>query len=149
MNTRTEANSAPAAGRTQAVDSSAQVIERTQADSRPQVAGSIVIETRDLTRTYMMGSSQIYALRGATFQVGQSEFVALMGPSGSGKSTLMHLLGCLDKPTSGQYLLEGTSVDKLSEDQRAVIRNRRIGFIFQNFNLLSRISILENVGLPL
>ncbi len=113
------------------------------------INASPVIETHDLTRTYWMGSSQVHALRGASFQVGRGEFVALMGPSGSGKSTLMHLLGCLDRPTSGQYILEGASVDRLTEDQRALIRNRRIGFIFQNFNLLPRVDILENVGLPL
>ena len=114
-----------------------------------QAAGPVVIETHDLTRTYIMGSSQVHALRSASFQVAQGEFVALMGPSGSGKSTLMHLLGCLDRPTSGQYILEGTSVDRMTEEQRARVRNRRIGFIFQNFNLLSRMTALENVGLPL
>lgn len=108
-----------------------------------------IIETRELTRTYVMGSSKVFALRGASFQITKGEFVILMGPSGSGKSTLMHLLGCLDQPTSGQYILEGTSVDQMREDQRAQIRNQRIGFIFQNFNLLSRITVLENVGLPL
>jgi putative ABC transport system ATP-binding protein len=112
-------------------------------------ARETVIETKDLTRTYQMGSSQVHALRGASFQVARGEFVALMGPSGSGKSTLMHLLGCLEQPTSGQYILEGASVDRLSGDQRARIRNRRIGFIFQNFNLLNRMNTLENVGLPL
>jgi putative ABC transport system ATP-binding protein len=115
----------------------------------PVDAPEIVIETHELTRTYFMGSSEVRALVTATFQVVRGEFVALMGPSGSGKSTLMHLLGCLDKPTSGQYILEGTSIDRMSEDQRASIRNRRIGFIFQNFNLLSRMTVLENVGLPL
>jgi putative ABC transport system ATP-binding protein len=108
-----------------------------------------VIETHNLTRAYRMGSSVVQALREASFVVEPGEFVALMGPSGSGKSTLMHLLGCLDRPTSGQYILEGTSVERLNEDQRARIRNRRIGFVFQNFNLLSRMTILENVGLPL
>jgi ABC-type lipoprotein export system ATPase subunit len=108
-----------------------------------------VIEARDLARTYIMGSSKVYALRGASFDLDQGEFVALMGPSGSGKSTLMHLLGCLDRPTSGQYILEGTSVDSLTERQRARVRNQRIGFIFQNFNLLGRMTVQENVGLPL
>jgi putative ABC transport system ATP-binding protein len=112
-------------------------------------APDIVIETHDLTRIYPMGSSEVRALNGVSLQVTRGEFVALMGPSGSGKSTLMHLLGCLDKPTSGQYILEGASVDRVSEDKRAQIRNRRIGFIFQNFNLLSRMTLLENVGLPL
>ena len=109
----------------------------------------VVIETHELARTYMMGTSQVRALREASFQVTRGEFVALMGPSGSGKSTLMHLLGCLDRPTSGQYILEGNSIDRLSEEQRARIRNRRIGFVFQSFNLLSRMTTLENVGLPL
>ena len=118
-------------------------------DQAEQQLPASVIETHELTRTFVMGSSQVHALRGASFQIRRGEFVALMGPSGSGKSTLMHLLGCLDRPTSGQYILEGKSVDALSEDQRASIRNRRIGFIFQNFNLLSRIDVLENVGLPL
>ncbi len=112
-------------------------------------AAEFIIETRDLARTYFMGSSAVHALRGATLQIARGEFVALMGPSGSGKSTLMHLLGCLDRPTSGQYFLEGVSVDQMSEDQRATIRNQRIGFVFQNFNLLNRVSIQENVGLPL
>jgi putative ABC transport system ATP-binding protein len=109
----------------------------------------LIIETHDLARTYFMGSSEVHALCGATIQIARGEFVALMGPSGSGKSTLMHLLGCLDRPTSGQYFLEGASVEQMTEDQRAHVRNQRIGFVFQNFNLLNRISILENVGLPL
>jgi putative ABC transport system ATP-binding protein len=109
----------------------------------------MVIETHDLTRVYPMGSSEVRALNGVTLRVTRGEFVALMGPSGSGKSTLMHLLGCLDKPTSGHYILEGASIDQVTEDKRAQIRNRRIGFIFQNFNLLSRMTLLENVGLPL
>jgi putative ABC transport system ATP-binding protein len=108
-----------------------------------------LIETRDLARSYNMGSHQIHALREANLKVAQGEFVALMGPSGSGKTTLMHILGCLDRPSSGQYILEGNSVDRMSEDQRAKLRNSRIGFIFQSFNLLSRINVLENVGLPL
>lgn len=108
-----------------------------------------VIETLDLTRIYQMGNSEVRALNGVTFQVRRGEFVALMGPSGSGKSTLMHLLGCLDRPTSGQYILEGAHIDRVTEDTRAQIRNRRIGFIFQDFNLLSRMTVLENVGLPL
>ena len=118
----------------------------------PQGSGSsdgFIIETHELTRTFWMGSSQVQALREASFRVARGEFVALMGPSGSGKSTLMHLLGCLDRPTSGQYYLEGSSVDRLSEDHLARIRNRRIGFVFQNFNLLGRVSVLENVGMPL
>jgi putative ABC transport system ATP-binding protein len=124
-------------------------VNRTIPSGGAEAAESLVIETHELTRTYAMGDSQVYALRGASIQVGRGEFVVLTGPSGSGKSTLMHLLGCLDRPTSGQYILEGTGVDQLTEDQLARIRNRRIGFIFQNFNLLSRMTVLENVGLPL
>ncbi len=115
----------------------------------PAAESGPVIETRELARTYLMGSSQVRALRGVSFSVSAGEFVALMGPSGSGKSTLMHLLGCLERPTGGEYLLEGQSVARMSESRRARIRNRRIGFVFQNFNLLSRMTVLENVGLPL
>jgi putative ABC transport system ATP-binding protein len=108
-----------------------------------------VIETRSLSRVYPMGSVEVHALRDASLQVEQGEFVALMGSSGSGKSTLLHLLGCLDEPTSGSYILEGRSVEVLSRDQRAQVRNERIGFVFQTFNLLTRVSALENVTLPL
>jgi putative ABC transport system ATP-binding protein len=118
-------------------------------NSAPDSPEKYLIQTAGLTRTYQMGSGLVHALRDASFKIARGEFVALMGPSGSGKSTLMHLLGCLDRPTSGQYFLEGSSVEKMSEDQRAQIRTRRIGFIFQNFNLLSRMNVLENVGLPL
>lgn len=108
-----------------------------------------VIETRSLSRVYPMGSVEVHALRDASLQVEQGEFVALMGSSGSGKSTLLHLLGCLDEPTSGSYILEGRRVEGLSRDQRAQVRNERIGFVFQTFNLLARVSALENVTLPL
>jgi putative ABC transport system ATP-binding protein len=108
-----------------------------------------VIETRSLSRVYSMGSIEVHALRDASLQVNQSEFVALMGSSGSGKSTLLHLLGCLDEPTSGSYILEGRTVERLTRNQRARVRNERIGFVFQIFNLLARVSALENVTLPL
>ena len=108
-----------------------------------------VIEAHALEREYHMGASTIHALRGVDLAMGAGEFVALMGPSGCGKSTLLHLLGCLDVPTSGAYLLEGQDVGKLSPRQRAILRGRRIGFVFQNFFLLPNLSSLENVALPL
>ncbi len=108
-----------------------------------------VIRTENMTRTYMVGNSTVNALRGVNIEVETGEFVALMGPSGSGKSTMMHLLGCLDTPTAGRYLLEERDVSTLSKDERALVRNNRIGFIFQTFNLLPRLDALENVQLPL
>ena len=108
-----------------------------------------VIRTENLTRTYTVGNSIVNALRGANIEVLTGEFVALMGPSGSGKSTMMHLLGCLDTPTAGRYLLEERDVSTLSKDERARVRNNRIGFVFQTFNLLPRLNALENVQLPL
>ena len=108
-----------------------------------------VIRTENLTRSYIVGNSIVNALRGVNIEVQTGEFVALMGPSGSGKSTMMHLLGCLDTPTTGRYLLEERDVSTLSKDERARVRNDRIGFIFQTFNLLPRLNALENVELPL
>ena len=108
-----------------------------------------VIEAQGLARTYRLGSTEVQALRGVDLRIAPGEFAALMGPSGSGKSTLMHLLGCLDTPTAGKYRLEGRDVSGLSHDERARLRNNRIGFVFQTFNLLPLLSALDNVALPL
>ncbi|HXI13264.1 MAG TPA: ABC transporter ATP-binding protein [Thermoanaerobaculia bacterium] len=104
---------------------------------------------RDLFRIYELGPQKIYALRGVNMEVRRGEYVAIMGPSGSGKSTLMNIVGCLDTPSSGEYLLDGIPVESMNEDQLAEVRNRKIGFIFQTFNLLARTSALQNVELPL
>lgn len=108
-----------------------------------------IIQLNDITRFFHLGDEVIKAVRGVTLTINPNEYVALMGASGSGKSTLMNILGCLDTPTSGEYLLDGISVQSLSDDELAEIRNRKIGFIFQTFNLIPRLSTLENVALPL
>ncbi len=108
-----------------------------------------LIELKNITKSYPLDGLNLKILKGISLQINTGEFVAIMGPSGSGKSTLMNILGCLDKPSSGHYILDGKNVEKLSSDELAEIRNQKIGFVFQGFNLLSRTSALENVALPM
>ncbi|MDO8684126.1 MAG: ABC transporter ATP-binding protein [Armatimonadota bacterium] len=108
-----------------------------------------IIEVRDLKKTYKIGSVEIPALRGVSFSVEPGEFVAIMGPSGSGKSTLMNIIGCLDRPSAGRYILDGRDASRLSDAARAAVRNRKIGFVFQSFNLLPRMSAFKNTLLPM
>jgi len=108
-----------------------------------------VISVRELSKTYKIGDHSVHALRSISLDIEQGEFVSVIGPSGSGKSTLMHILGCLDQPSSGQYFLTGRDVSRLSDDEVSLVRNKQIGFVFQGYNLLTRTSALENVELPL
>ncbi len=114
--------------------------------SNPDAA---LISVQNLEKIYAMEGAPVHALRGVSLEIRRGEFVSVIGPSGSGKSTFMHILGCLDTPTNGKYLLDGKDVSRLSDDQLSMIRNRQIGFVFQGFNLLARTSALENVELPL
>ena len=109
----------------------------------------LAIDVRNVTRTYKMGDIEVHALRGVSFTVTRGEYLAIMGPSGSGKSTMMNVIGCLDRPTTGSYLLDGTDVSKLDDNALAEIRLKKLGFIFQGFNLLARTDAIKNVSLPL
>ncbi len=115
----------------------------------PEANPAHLIEMRELTRVYQLGPQEIYALRGVDLIIQNGEYVAIMGPSGSGKSTLMNIIGCLDRPTAGRYLLDGIPVESMDDDELAAIRNKKIGFVFQTFNLLARTTALQNVELPL
>ena len=123
--------------------------ELPRASPLPGTSGGVVIELERVTKVYRTGSIAVAALRGISLTIAQGEYVAVIGPSGSGKSTLMHILGCLDTPTSGTYRLAGENVSGMSEAALAEVRNRRIGFVFQQFNLLASMSAWQNVELPL
>lgn len=109
----------------------------------------ILVKAKDLTKVYQMGDVEVHALRGLSMEIERGEVVSIMGPSGSGKSTLMNTIGCLDRPTSGEYYLDGEEVANMSDDQLADVRNRKVGFVFQSFNLLPRVTAITNVELPL
>jgi putative ABC transport system ATP-binding protein len=132
----------------------AATFEQTQSVVTPNIIGSVpearpVIELEHIHKTYTMGDVEVHALRGVSLTIREGEFVAIMGTSGSGKSTTMNILGCLDRPTRGSYFLDGQDVSQLTKDERADIRSKKLGFVFQGFNLLSRTSAMENVELPM
>jgi putative ABC transport system ATP-binding protein len=129
--------------------SAATAVRRKDARSSPLAEAPPVIRIRGLSKEYAMGAETVRALRGVDLEIGRNEYVAIMGPSGSGKSTLMNLVGCLDSPSGGEYVLNGQPVEGMSDDELARVRNREIGFVFQSFNLLPRSTALENVELPL
>lgn len=125
------------------------VISNNEADMAAADSRKVVIELQNVKRNFLVGDEVVHALRGISFKIFEGEFVTIMGTSGSGKSTLLNQLGCLDTPTSGEYLLDGVSVRKMRRRERAVLRNRKIGFVFQNYNLLPKTTAVENVELPL
>ena len=134
------------------MDATADVVSNTNPaylPSRGTARGTHLIEMHELTRVYQLGPQEIYALRGVNLRVEHGEYVAIMGPSGSGKSTLMNIIGCLDTPTAGSYILDGVAVETMNDDELAAVRNHKIGFVFQTFNLLARTTALQNVELPL
>jgi putative ABC transport system ATP-binding protein len=139
----------PSTGQLEAVTQPPIQVDARREALRPRPAVHPVIQIEKLSKYYYMGQNVVQALRGVSLEVGRGDFVAIMGPSGSGKSTLMNLIGCLDRPTSGKYLLDGVPVSEMSTNELADIRNQKIGFIFQGFNLLARMTALENVELPM
>src|SRR5947199_10428055 len=125
-----------------------QTANQTELKKTDDLAGNAVIRVEDVHKYYELGETRVHALRGVSLEIGRGEFVAIMGASGSGKSTFMNILGCLDKPSAGRYLLEGTNVSEHDKKALALIRNQKIGFVFQGFNLLARTTALENTELP-
>lgn len=147
MKANTSTRDVPARNTPAATDTTPAVQPAVQHNASP--AKTLVIDVHNLERVYQTGTSCFYALKGVNLQVYQGEFLCIMGPSGSGKSTLMNILGCLDTPTAGKYVLEGVNVSALSDDELAQLRAERLGFVFQSFNLLPRTTVLNNVCLPL